>query len=249
MEGCERDVTLIGRKQMRKYLLSFASVGVLAIASASPSYALIIDQFNGTQSVTANSTTPSSSSSDGTAIILGGERDVTVNWISGGLGATVNVVGGHIAYSADAGVIGSMSVSWDGIDGSPAVNAAGFAATDLTEGGVNTAFGIDVISADLGGGTLTITACATIASCFSVATPLPAGLGFGFDVDFAAFVGAPAGFFTAITHIQLDLTHAVAAYDAEFDLFLTRGEVPEPATLALFGLGLAGLGLARRRKA
>ena len=33
-----------------------------------------------------------------------------------------------------------------------------------------------------------------------------------------------------------------------FDLVTTHSAIPEPATLALFGLGLAGLGLAARRK-
>lgn len=233
---------------MRKYLLSLAGVGALAVAFASPSHALIIDQFNGAQSLIANSGAPSTSGSNATAIILGGERDLQVNWISGDLNARAIVAGGHIAYASDPGVIGSMTVWWDGVDGSSAVNPAGFGATDLTELGFNTAFGLDVISADLGGGVVTITACATLASCFSVATALPAGPG-SFDVAFSSFVGAPVGFFTGITHIQLDLTHTAEAYDAEFDLFLARGRVPEPATLALFGLGLAGLGLARRRKA
>ena len=72
-------------------------------------------------------------------------------------------------------------------------------------------------------------------------TEQPVGVGDGLiesDVSFAA---------NAVT-IDYSNTRWGAGAFVSFDLVTTHSDLPEPATLALFGLGLAGLGFAMRRR-
>ena len=67
-------------------------------------------------------------------------------------------------------------------------------------------------------------------------------------LDLAPYAGFVAAHGGAFTHVTLGGQDLLGASEG-FDLDAVGIRVPEPATLALLGLALAGLGFARRRKA
>jgi hypothetical protein len=211
----------------------------LAAFWAAGANALIIDTFATDASVVVLSASPASDSDttpDSGADMIG-DRTLTVDKIAGGAGgangAFADVIGGLLAMANGPVTNSIITVDWV------------FAGTDLTEAGTKTGFFLGLpnpidnaltISISINGGTASSMLFADGSS--------------GADFYFPFIDFANAGDAASATSVRLQFT-SVNAWDAQVDFIETSGpppEVAEPASLALFGLGIAGLGWARRRQ-
>lgn len=105
-------------------------------------------------STTLPGTGVASSTGTGLSTVLGGQRDIWANCITG-CDNTVSrssavVSGGQFSFSNDSGVTGEAIVQWDGNDQDIALNTTGLGGTDLTLGGTVNAFQLTTIESDLG---------------------------------------------------------------------------------------------------
>ena len=65
--------------------------------------------------------------------------------------------------------------------------------------------------------------------------------------EYTSFEGGPVDF-TMLDMINIELSTTTPVSDLQLDFFGTTTEIAAPGVLAILGLGLAGLGLARRRR-
>lgn len=186
--------------------------------------------------------------------ILGGYRDLYVSTgpVSGfGTKGTTATTGSVLDISNDSGVAGTVIVVWDGshpvtADPSDAanINTTGLGGVDFTLSPGSFGILLDVLSIDL-----SVTAALTLWDMGSHTATASYTFSSASDhvFTFADFLSANA--LLDLDHIgavRLTLT-GPAGWDGQIDL-IGVVTTPEPTALALFGVGLLGLGVLTKRQ-
>ncbi|MCA9175273.1 MAG: DUF11 domain-containing protein [Planctomycetales bacterium] len=146
----EQPAQTVGGKSLKG---GVSSVIHVSTTDAAGTYGLDVDTFDTTQTASASGVTRESWSQLATSESMGGERDLYASLTSSG-GRIDVLVNDSTPGQIDFGSLGSSTgvrrVTWDGVDDSPNLNATGLGGMDLTSGGAQTAFDVN-IGSDLGG--------------------------------------------------------------------------------------------------
>lgn len=226
---------------MIKTTLTAIAFSALMIGSAQ---ALTIDTFN-TDQVVADGTgggATMSTVSDG-ANILGTDRMVSIEQLGPGLTPSeinINTGTAGLMTLGNTDAFSVSNITYNGIGG------AGLGGVDVTEGGTDDRFALFQVSGDFPTN-ITITVSDGTNTSSLMIPSVPVGLNVPLEFEYTSFIGGVVDF-TMVDYINIELVTTNTQADLQLDFFGTTTEVAEPGVLAILGLGLAGLGLVRRRR-
>lgn len=257
-----------------KTITTLAVAGVMTVVlGAHDARALLIDHFADTDVLTTSVTGTFEKDNAVASPILGGTRNIEIDLTTSCPSILdclqVAVDGGgvdQLFFALSPSEQGTLKVTWGVSTGgagdalvandaiAPGIGGVsdGTGGVDLTDGGTSDVLRVQFSFSDLGGNLQFIL---TDGSGF-IATgdmALPVGLVAGtldvfLSLDCVDFSCSNPGFdFTDILNIMMFNNTGVAGRDWEIH-FVDTTRIPEPATLALFGMGLLGFGLLSRRR-
>ncbi|PPD50283.1 MAG: hypothetical protein CTY16_01995 [Methylobacter sp.] len=222
---------------------SLLLAGTLGLANQA--HALNIDTFDTTTQFLASPVAVAGSQVAAPEAI-GGFRKLDIQSTNGftTIAANTSPNFGSLTVSNNTNVISTTSVLWNANNGS----FGGLGGVDLTDGGASTALLLGISSIDVGLVTIKFDIKDTLAQGGDIATLTLSGLNVGLQTFlFSSFTNYAAVDFTKIQRIQMTIFAGISS-DLALDLVETNRELPEPSSLVLMGLGLAGLSCFRKRK-
>jgi hypothetical protein len=178
-----------------------------------------------------------------------GDVEYTLDYISGPAVLDSSAVSfelagdGVLSYSNDDFMVSSLTMLYAAFNGTPT------APLDLTQGGAQSSFYFDILSSDLGFsidvtvGSDTGTNVSGYTTISSSVSSLTREL-----IDFTSFnplLGTGADF-AAVDFVKIILTTTAVGSDLTITEFGITS-VPEPTSVAIFGLGLVGFALSRKK--
>ncbi len=230
-------------------LLAFGLVG-------SSQATVVLDDFNYSSNIllTVNSGSTSDTTVREDINALAGDVIYTLKYNSGALDSSAESFDfagdGVLTWNNDSTMLSTLSLFYTGTNGTPT------GPLDLTVGGTENGFYYDILSSDIGfdisvvvgsGGFDIGTGESANESIYSSTSSSVTALTrttLNFS-DFNTIKGLGANF-ASVDYVQVLLSTTSAGADMMITEF---GTVPEPTTIAVFGLGLIGLAFGARRKA
>lgn len=246
---------------MNKNNLRLAAFALVAISlSASPAFAIVIDDFEGTDSSTlvdglqAGTTNPNSYTDDtgnasgndfgSPSTILGGNRDISVERLSGSSSVMASIAGGLFQFAEGPNNSGTATLTYNGINGSPE-DFSGELSFDIQVNSTGNTPPPTLIQIQV-----TLTDSSNQSAMESVFVDGP-GI---FPILLSAFTGAN-NLLDLVNISQIDVTilgTSANGEDISIDQITTtplQTVVPEPSSVAIWGaLTALGFVAARRRR-